>query len=324
MLSLALATALLADPSVVVGPIDYSGADDEGQSRRLTEAVTAGLEEGGTVKVHPHVDRPECATDLRGCLLDEAREAGALWVILPRVAEQNQIYRSEIELVAVESGETLASSARDCEICGIADAAEMVSGQARALMQRAETLGQRPGVLAVAGEPEGATIFVDGEEVGVSPIELALEPGEHTIEARKDGFLPSKRRVTAVSGVEDPWQFTLTPKPNTEIDIPPPPKDHLYPTGLGLLGGGAVFLGVGIAFIVIEERNYPRGCEEDGAGECERRWRSLEFGAAMTAIGGVAVVTGVVLTAVGAKRRRDARRAQVVPTPRGLAIRGRF
>jgi hypothetical protein len=48
------------------------------------------------------------------------------------------------------------------------------------------------GALVLAGTPEGAEVFVDGEKVGTLPLPgpLSLTAGDHTIKIQKGGFAP--------------------------------------------------------------------------------------------------------------------------------------
>ncbi len=56
----------------------------------------------------------------------------------------------------------------------------------------------RPTPLAVTSEPSGATVLVDGSEVGTTPLSNAsLSPGAHAVELRKKDFQPSSQSVTA-------------------------------------------------------------------------------------------------------------------------------
>lgn len=53
-----------------------------------------------------------------------------------------------------------------------------------------------------AGPPEPTHVFLDGEEVGATPLEDAIfvTPGRHTIELRADGFVPARRELAVAAG----------------------------------------------------------------------------------------------------------------------------
>ena len=54
--------------------------------------------------------------------------------------------------------------------------------------------------LAVVSQPDGATVFVDGREVGVTPMKLDVAPGKHFIALEHAGFLRSSEELTVESG----------------------------------------------------------------------------------------------------------------------------
>ena len=59
------------------------------------------------------------------------------------------------------------------------------------------------GIVVVTSEPAGATIVVDGRDRGHSPLSLELDPGQHRVELRAEGFqLASRVVVVRSEGVE--------------------------------------------------------------------------------------------------------------------------
>ena len=60
--------------------------------------------------------------------------------------------------------------------------------------------------------PPGATVFVDNQQRGVSPITISdLKPGGHRIRLTRAGYLENQREVTVVSGRSQDVVVTLTP-----------------------------------------------------------------------------------------------------------------
>jgi hypothetical protein len=79
----------------------------------------------------------------------------------------------------------------------------------------------------VVSEP-GARLAVDGEEVGVSPLGwfVAVEPGEHSVGARKEGYEPAAVSGEVVAGGVITLTLVLTPiavEPPVSVEPPPPP-----------------------------------------------------------------------------------------------------
>ncbi len=97
--------------------------------------------------------------------------------------------------------------------------AEHAKQQSPAIMQ-SEVTGEivlagtprapRMGTLSVVTEPEGATVFVDGREVGVSPLQVGMSAGEHQLMARATGFAELARPVIVASEGMTPARLTLS------------------------------------------------------------------------------------------------------------------
>lgn len=64
-----------------------------------------------------------------------------------------------------------------------------------ALAQDAEN-----GLLRVKATVDGATVYVDNQELGVTPITSYLPPGDHTVRVAADNYDPFVRRVTISTG----------------------------------------------------------------------------------------------------------------------------
>ncbi len=57
-----------------------------------------------------------------------------------------------------------------------------------------------PGQITVNVNPEGAQVILDGQTLGVSPLELSnLTPGQHTITVSKSGYSPETRTIDVAS-----------------------------------------------------------------------------------------------------------------------------
>jgi hypothetical protein len=77
------------------------------------------------------------------------------------------------------------------------------------------------GTLALDANVAGATVHVDGEPVGTTPLTspIALDPGAHTIALRKDGYADAERRVDVRAGSSTNLSVAL-------VGLEPPPAMH--------------------------------------------------------------------------------------------------
>ncbi|WP_456444850.1 PEGA domain-containing protein [Oceanithermus sp.] len=58
----------------------------------------------------------------------------------------------------------------------------------------------RTGTLFVDSSPQGAQVYVDGDPVGRTPVQLALDEGTHDVELRLEGYEPYRVRVQVRAG----------------------------------------------------------------------------------------------------------------------------
>jgi tetratricopeptide (TPR) repeat protein len=92
--------------------------------------------------------------------------------------------------------------------------------------QRLDELSEGLGWVAVTTEPPGATLFVDGQQRGISPAALAMTPGTHTIEARLEDS--SETRTVEVGEAERAISIRLGAAPSVPSQADP---DDYDPSG---------------------------------------------------------------------------------------------
>jgi hypothetical protein len=76
--------------------------------------------------------------------------------------------------------------------------------------------------LQIAVNVDGATIAVDGEAVGRSPLErpVRIDLGKHTVTATMTGYLPAELTAEAVGGGQATMSIALVPKPHVgHLDV---------------------------------------------------------------------------------------------------------
>ena len=106
----------------------------------------------------------------------------------------------------------------------------------------------RPDLATVRIEaaPGGAALTLDGEPVGTAPLTLEVPPGEHTVEARAEGYRPASVSVKAEVGVASSVSLALSPlpkpdpKPAQAVAPPPPPPEPSVRLRPFLAGAAAV------------------------------------------------------------------------------------
>jgi len=94
-----------------------------------------------------------------------------------------------------------------------------------------------PGAISVASEPTGAAVYVDGQFVGHTPLDVkSLLPGDHRVRVVKDGFLENGRIVSVAAGRTGSLQVRLTARTATDAL----PEGQTSGGGISSGGGGGL------------------------------------------------------------------------------------
>lgn len=172
------------------------------------------------------------------------------------------------------------------------------SPQARdreAMEQKIAAIRARPAILNVTSEPPGAKIFLDGTDTGkVTPSELEVAPGDHTIKLTLEGHTDAEEQTTVTFGERRDMPLTLdTPEPE-DTGEQPVPEEHvsegtpvaLY-VGAGLAGVGLV-AGTVFGFMALSEKS-----DFDDAPSTDSADRGERFALLADISFGVAVAAGI-------------------------------
>ncbi len=72
------------------------------------------------------------------------------------------------------------------------------------------TLSPATGVIKILSNEEGATVYLDGKEMGQAPLQLTeVASGEHIIEIKKDGFTTAEQKITVVPTTNEVLKLNL-------------------------------------------------------------------------------------------------------------------
>ena len=89
------------------------------------------------------------------------------------------------------------------------DLLQIVAGQDQTLP--AVTLAAALAKVRIASEPTGATVTVDGDYRGETPLVANVRPGSHVIRASKAGYAAATKRIAATAGGTSRVAFELAP-----------------------------------------------------------------------------------------------------------------
>jgi hypothetical protein len=168
---------------------------------------------------------------------------------------------------AIKKHPSIAGNLADCEVKvgKYRDAAEHLryivkdtSGEAkpedkRRARERLDEVTKRIGVLTVSVAPTGAELVLDAAPLGASPLPdtVFADPGQHTLEAHADGYVPSRVTFDVAAGAALPVRLALVPKGDTVPPTPPPrtpiPRAMIVTGGILAAGGLAAGIGLTVA-----------------------------------------------------------------------------
>lgn len=305
------------DRRVVALPPAVTGTLPAATREGLMARLVAGL---GSNAVAVDGDAPACAD--AGCWQRLAAERNATYVVRPRFEVVERDYTVAAALVDAADGRVVAEATRTCEICGLQEVGDTVDDVATVLRRWLDAPHAQLPVLRIDSTPAGARVSLDGEDVGVTPLELTVAPGQHDVRVAKPGFVAQLQRITAVEGGHEAIGLQLPVLPAPERDRTGAARSMRI-GGAVALGVGVAGIGVGIGLAVLDEapmRSRCSGENIDIEGHCKYRYDSLGAGIGVLVGGAAALATGVALLVV-AKRRSKPSRVAMVPSRGGLTLR---
>jgi len=207
------------------------------------------------------------------------------------------------------------------------------------------TIRAHVGRVQIDGGEPGAQVSVNGQAVGSMPLRDAVpvNAGSVDIEVRAAGYAPALKTVNVAAGELTRVPFTLQPVAGTRMAAQPPPfrpgattppavtplpatapdaplvtQDHVDPgrgqrlAGIGLMAGGVVAIGGGVIASVVGKNKFDAigadAVADRPFNESNGNWKTYETGAAVLyAVGGAAIVGGVVLYVAGRPKTETSR-----------------
>ena len=259
------AEVLLLEPKMD-GPVLSSEVDTlQNAARKALQAQQFGLVDARESQsvLAGEAQLRDCYTDL--CLERLGRLLAATLVVRyrgkvsqPPGKDQQPVWKFSVDVLDVEIGATGAHVIEECTSCTIKEAAAKLGDMvARAVM---ETASRSRGSLDVRSEPMGATVYVDGTELGVTPYKRPLFVGKHKLTVRHVGYLSQQLEIEVADGQKvrqeikmvagtDPVSVVVVEKERTPLY-----KKWWFWTAIG---GAVAVAGAVTAAIVLSNRPSP-------------------------------------------------------------------
>ena len=221
--------------AIVVWSPQLAGVAGEQAAGSIRAAFRAGLARAELAVV----DAPAAAESCRdpACRATAARTVGAGHAIELEVRGVDRDFDVRARLIDVATGE-VRELAEGCSICGLEDACALVEslgarlgpvwqiaveeGAARRMQEQA--LREQPR-LRVVTTPAGATVLVDGQRAGVTPLVFPVTAGRHVVELRRSNYLGETREVHLTRGIVGDLTVSLRADDACLLYTSPSPRD---------------------------------------------------------------------------------------------------
>lgn len=236
------------------------------------------------------------------CMQQVASTTGARWVATASVVVHGRDFDVAMVLFDPRDGTRVTESAATCEVCAVAEVGDMLADRAAVLAAKLDAMAEAPPQVRFESVPSGAAVALDGKPIGEAPVERTIEVGRHRVRARLDGYLPLELQFDSTAGTREVVQLELSRLPR---------RNGMRVGGWVSVGLGLAMVGSGAALLAIDGRQYRDRCsggDVDPDGDCRFRYDTRTGGAVALSIGAAALVTGITLVVIAARRARGDRR----------------
>jgi hypothetical protein len=276
---------------VAVARMVFEGRIPEGLrdlfAQRLMEGLSAARFEvlsGKDVQQKLAQEKDLLACQNATCYPAMAKTLDASYLITAQVAESNKTYTMVMEIINGRTGAVLASNRERCETCGVEDAGEKMGLAASALRERLEVVSRAPARFVIRSKPAGATVIIDDQVIGVTPLDSELSGGPHRMKLKMSGYDDLVRSFIVVSGVDESMDLDLVAIPS---------RFPFRAAGWGGLAAGAALLAGGILTMTFDHNEVSCGVNsKDPNGHCPSVWATKWWGASMIGLGAAAATVG--------------------------------
>jgi hypothetical protein len=257
-------------------------------SQRLVQGLSAAHFEvlGGT-DVQQRLTGPNqtlASCQNSTCYPAMAYALGASYLITADIAESNKTYIMVLEIINGRTGGVLASNRDRCETCGAEEAGEKMGLAASALRERLEVVSRAPARIVIRSRPPGATVVIDGRQIGATPLDVEMPGGPHHAQLFLRDHDPSSRSFTVVSGVDETLDMEL---------VAIPPTFPYRTVGWSTVGGGAALILAGVLTMSFDNSEVSCGeADKDPYGHCPYVRSTNWWAASLLGLGVAAATVG--------------------------------
>lgn len=296
--------------TIAVSDLRVDDAMETSTTRRLEMGFRQGLERSRADATIVDVAVSGCVES--SCFARHLADTPAATLVRASVEHHQRDFILQVE-ARDRQGKIVVRTHEVCEICGIDEVVEVLaSASARVFDQ---VLG-RPtlSVLHLDTVPTGAFVLLEGQELGATPLTVALDAGEHSLSFDKHGYAAQTQVVEMERGIETTATVRLVPVRKRSSPVV---------SGGLLVGFGLAGVATGIALVAIDGREIHSRCaapDEDAGGACSEVRQTKWWGLAVGTTGAALLAAGVTVLVHRPLRRRT----RVALGPASVSLLGRF
>ena len=232
------------------------------------------------------LDDPKC---MRGVV--DARSTTSITVSIRLDVSSKKKREVRVTMDWFAKGHNPISARRNCDGCTEPVLRSTVDAMLDALAKDAPGF---TGVIKISTKPEGLAVLMDNQTIGVTPLEMSIPVGSHTLKVARDGRMGPDKTIE-VEG-DKPLDIVLQVPPAAPPvvvgeDKPLPPQPPAQGRRSRLVPG--LMIGIGLAGVGAGAALYFTSQEPTGDGRTYRDTKNLGIGVA--AGGGALLLTGVII-----------------------------
>jgi hypothetical protein len=293
---------------VAVLPPEFSANVSEGARTTLEQRLVEGLKaarfnvvSGEEALKRVGGDAAALGCRARDCFPALAKRLRVAYLVVVTITQVERNYDIQVGLVRGSSGDDAAQMRERCDICGVEEVGEKMGLAASSLRTKLEALMVGPARLAVRSSPPGAYVYLDGKEIGRTPLEREVQGGQHTLRLTHRGHIAAERTVTLVPEIVETVDVALIRAAAT------------FPyaaVGWSALATGVLALGAGAAMVAIDGRVIACSpAQQDAFGNCPKVRNTRVLGAALAGVGAALATGGGLFLWLASDRGGGERRA---------------
>lgn len=183
-----------------------------------------------------------CTTD--ECAVEIGRLLNVQQIVAGSVGKVGNLYTVTLRMIDVQTGEILLSITEDCD-CPVEQVlTRSMNNVALKLAERAGRVNTKTGNLMITTDPPDIPVYVDGQEIGNSPLNYELDYGSYEVLVGGKDFRAEKRNIQIDKPEINAW-FSLARRGGTVGLKNIRPGTRIKIDGIGTRFDGDVFVSAG-------------------------------------------------------------------------------